>query len=497
MQKHIQILLINPEDIDKFKRISESTPYAGLAFLAAYAEFLYGSNVNVEIIEMLPQRMTIEDVVASIKKSGIDVCGITAKTYNFPFAAKLAAAIKAATPRTIVTFGGAHATALPNAVVSLPFVDAVVHHEGEIAFGKIIGNLRCDRHPFEGVRGVFYKSPSGDIIDNGPFEMIDNLDELPTPDWGRYYNLNLYDRRYDKITGRMQQLIPVFASRGCPYSCQFCQSVLTRKYRTRSAANVVKEIEHLAERYHLEYIYFEDSIFGMSNTWFAEFCRLFQESYLYKHIAWGFETNVNNVDADKMRMAFDAGCVYVYFGIESASDTVLEHLGKNSSKEKIVRAIDLSKNAGIQMVAGSFIFGLPFETSKTAAETLEFMRSSKLDSMNINLLDIYPGTELYEMVDKRIGGIRWMPGRKDQWDQCGRTLVKTFVNDLNTEEKLQAIHSQAVTILNKKIRANRFSYFRSILTSLLYYSFRNPRKVIIYIKLRIRLFIHKLTKLIS
>ncbi len=478
MKKPFKILLINPENISEHKRISELNPFVGLAYIATFVENVFGDDISVEIIEMLPSQMTKGDILKKFYGSRIDICGITSKTYNFLFAQGLADAIKESSPETLIIFGGAHATALPEDVVKKTSIDAVIPREGEVVFKDIVQNLLSGMHPFESAKGVIFKS-EGAIINNGYAELIQDLDELPIPNWGKYYDLNLYERYYDQQSGKFLLMLPIFSSRGCPYECSFCQPLLTRKYRMRSVTNVIDEVEYLADRYGIKRIYFEDSTFGVKKDWFIDFCCQYMTRGIHKKVKWGFETNVNCVDQERMELAREANCVYVYFGLESASDTVQKHLGKATTKEKIINAINISKKAGIYEVSGSFIFGLPYETSKTAEETLDFIKESKLDSININLLDIYPGTQLYETLEKggNIGGIKWIPEKKDRWDSCGRTIVKTYVNDLNTVEKLEDLYLRALQILYTKYRKNYWNYVRKIVKYFLYYSTHNPKRL--------------------
>lgn len=479
MKNKLSILLINPEDIHSSKR-TEMSPYVGLAYIAAFLEREFGDDLSIEILEMLPQNMTTKDVLKKIDENHVDLCGITSKTFNFLYAKSLADAIKMSFPEILTIFGGAHATALPDEVVKIGSIDAVIVREGEVAFSNIIKNVLCGKHPFEKVKGVWFLR-DGEVFDNGCNEPIQNLDELPIPDWGRYYDLSIYDRYYDNRTGEFHLMIPVFTSRGCPYECNFCYPLLTRKYRFRSVENVINELEYLSGKYKLKRIYFEDSIFGLKRDWFMDFCRQYINRGLHKTLAWGFETNVNCVDLEKMKMAKEAGCVYVYFGLESASDKVLQYLGKSATKEKLYNAINVSKKAGIYQISGSFIFGLPYETSETAKETLEFIKESSLDSIDVNLLDVYPGTELYTMVENEVGGIRWASETKDKFSDCAKTnelnVVRTYVNDLDSVEKLENLYVEALQILHKKYRANYYQYIRKITKFLLFYSFHNRRKL--------------------
>ena len=103
----------------------EITPFAGFAYIRAFLEKYFGNDIAIEIIEMLPNKLVISDILNKFRYENIDICGITSKTYNYPFALKLANAIKEYYPKTLIIFGGAHANALPMNVIKEMSIDAI------------------------------------------------------------------------------------------------------------------------------------------------------------------------------------------------------------------------------------------------------------------------------------------------------------------------------------------------------------------------------------
>ncbi len=118
----------------------------------------------------------------------------------------------------------------------------------------------------------------------------------------------------------------------------------------------------------------------------------------------GFETRVDVVDKAAFDCAVRAGAVYVNFGLESGSDLVLKKNRKNFTTRDILRAISVARESGMRLIHGSFILGLPYETHRTVRENLNFMASLDLDMIPVNIVDIYPGAELFEMVEREEGG---------------------------------------------------------------------------------------------
>lgn len=160
MKQRMSVLLINPDDIRGRQRWVQRTPFAGLAYIAAYLQSVAGDDVSVEVVEMLPQRMTLEQVCQKVKTLGVKVCGITSKTYNFPFALETAKAIQKTSPETLILFGGAHPTALPHQVLENTCIHGVIPREGEIPFKNVVLRVLGDDHPFRDVKGVIYRPPS-------------------------------------------------------------------------------------------------------------------------------------------------------------------------------------------------------------------------------------------------------------------------------------------------------------------------------------------------
>ncbi|MFC2005136.1 hypothetical protein ACFLUY_02815 [Chloroflexota bacterium] len=101
--------------------------------------------------------------------------------------------------------------------------------------------------------------------------------------------------------------------------------------------------------------------------------------------------------------------------------------------------MQLAKEAGIHTVTSNFILGLPYETQQSLRDTIEFIRELPIDQARAGIVDIYPGSELYDMVERGEGGIRYLPGMRNNWQSFSRISCQTVVNDV-TEADLLAAH---------------------------------------------------------
>jgi radical SAM superfamily enzyme YgiQ (UPF0313 family) len=97
-----------------------------------------------------------------------------------------------------------------------------------------------------------------------------------------------------------------------------------------------------------------------------------------------------------------AGCTYLYIGIESMSEAVIKNVHKNISRkrpwdERVRVALGLSRQAGIR-VGSSILFGLEGETQETIEETIEKVEELLAEDLiaiaSPNILTYHPSTEI-------------------------------------------------------------------------------------------------------
>lgn len=482
--KKVKVLLIDPVEgaYNEMEISKPDNPHLGLAYISSFLN--RECNAETRIVEMSPSRLSVRDIEKIVTSYLPDLVGITARTVNILAAYNVAKAIKEIQPKTITVLGGAHGTALPELTLSeCEHLDAIVHGEGEITMKEIVTKLSertRGEKLFSGISGLAYRAQNGEISHEIDRELIADLDILPFPDYS-IYDLNSYNKVYNPLTRRFDMRFPILSSRGCPYQCTFCMPVLTRKVRYRSVLNVIEEIELMSQRYNAHRLYFEDSTFAINRKWFEEFCQEFMSRGLHRNMQWGFETRIELVqNEDIFKIAKEAGCSYIYFGIESGNEDVLCYAKKNFTKNQIRNAVQLAKKVGINTVAGSFIFGLPSETKDSIEETIEFIRELQLDVVNLNILDVYPGTELYDMVDRGVGGIRWLPEMRNNWASYSRKSCQTVVNDLTEQDLIGGLNRafKVGWLSRKKVLTTAFAH-RAI-AFLLYYLRNDPKQLVKY-----------------
>jgi anaerobic magnesium-protoporphyrin IX monomethyl ester cyclase len=112
-------------------------------------------------------------------------------------------------------------------------------------------------------------------------------------------------------------------------------------------------------------------------------------------IDWECLSRADTVDEETAAKMKKAGCVRVFFGLESGNDSILALMNKQVTVSQGERAVLTFKKAGIE-VGAFFIVGYPGETDRTILDTLRFASSLPLDYLSFTMPYPIPGTPLYE-----------------------------------------------------------------------------------------------------
>lgn len=228
-----------------------------------------------------------------------------------------------------------------------------------------------------------------------------DLDELQFPDYSPFdfeNYLSLYNQANNFITHSRYRprFMPIATARSCPFKCTFCSQMT--KYRTRSIDNVMKEIAYFYEKYHFNILFLTGEFFAVKDGKAMEFCSKVKalKKELKVDFDWRCYLRVSDVDRDLLKEMKEAGCVFIAYGFESASNVVLKSMKKGTTVEQILRAIQWTEEVGIGFCA-SFIFGDVAETPETIKETVEFYQKyCRNHPVQLAYITPYPGSELFQ-----------------------------------------------------------------------------------------------------
>jgi radical SAM superfamily enzyme YgiQ (UPF0313 family) len=211
----------------------------------------------------------------------------------------------------------------------------------------------------------------------------------------------------------------LITSRGCPFDCSYCfnSRLAGKRQRRRSPRLVADEIEMLVREFRVKEIHFIDDNLTLHRSHIEEICMEILDRRLAIHWAAPNGIRVDSADSSLFKLMKRSGCYFVSFGIESADDGILERAGKRIDIETVKRAVRDAAAAGI-ITLGFFIFGLPGETLETMRKTLALALELPLKKAQFHLLDVLPGTRLWEELEgahrpdwhkRSFQEVKWVP----------------------------------------------------------------------------------------
>lgn len=357
------------------------TVHLGIGYLASYAR-QHHSNLEFDVLDT---RVATSKETDRFFKTQFDLIGITVYSPVYFEVEQIFNRVEKSQPKTPVCLGGPYVSTIKEEIFEKTPADFAVYGEGEITFSELLFFLKGERHIAQ-IDGLMYSSDSGDIVTNPPRQQLGKLDELPLP-------------AYDLFPMDRYPLHRLVSSRGCPYTCAFCNStsIWSANWRKRSALNIKAEIDHLITHFGKKIFVFGDNSFNIDNKRVEEFCDLLLENDT--KILWSASIRADNITqllADKMKQA---GCYNVAIGIESANNQILSEMNKKSTIEEIAKGIKIFKKAGIE-VLGQFVIGSPYDTLETVTESIEWAKNSECDFVNFYSVLPFKGTPQWDYVSE-------------------------------------------------------------------------------------------------
>lgn len=371
----------------------------GLLMLGAVLES-HGYEVHLLDACAVSNQRNADQILEETQKINPDIVGITLVTplvrQTYPLAKRLAAnGIK-------LIAGGPHATLLPKEPLLNGF-HAVVVGEGEPTVVEAIEAV-LNRIPKETVQGLVWLDADGRIHFNESRPLIADLNCLPFParhmvnpdDYGQTLNDSLFGN--------------IFSSRGCPGRCAYCAGGLFgKRFRFRSAQNVLDEITQVHRQYRTSHFHFVDDTMAQDRNRLFEICQGLKDRNLA--ITWSMMTRIDSVNEPLLEAAAESGCVRIDYGVESGNQETLKRIHKPHTIDMVRKVVPLTAQFGIEPCL-FFIFGFPWEGPEETQITLNLMKEllphlRQFHPAIASILIPFPGTEIYEKYKDQYGFHDW------------------------------------------------------------------------------------------
>jgi radical SAM superfamily enzyme YgiQ (UPF0313 family) len=222
--------------------------------------------------------------------------------------------------------------------------------------------------------------------------MIENMDDLPFV--APVYQRDLTVRNYF-IGYLTHPYVSFYTGRGCRSKCTFClwpQTVGGHRYRVRSAENVIAEVRWIKENMpEVKEIMFDDDTFTDSSA----LARVEAIARGMGELGMTWSCNAKaNVPYKTLKVMKENGLRLLLVGYESGDDQILLNIKKGLRTDIARRFTEDCRKLGI-LIHGTFILGLPGETTETIEKTIRFAKEINPHTIQVSLAAPYPGTTLY------------------------------------------------------------------------------------------------------
>lgn len=373
------------------KEVPQYSYPLGLMYIASYLR-LNQPGHEIELLDLRCHRHPYNMLKEQLQSMDPQIVAISALTCEAESLHRIAAIVKERNPETVVMVGGPHISACTNDVAEDLNIDVLAIGEGESTFAEFISRISSGKS-IECIPGIASRV-DGNMEWGTPGELISDLDTIPFPAWD-LVDINKYAHLGRAGNVRRGRYLPLFTSRGCPYKCYYCHNLFGKKFRYRSADNVVEEIKQIVQTFGITDIEIYDDIFNLDLDRAKSICNQLLELNLGLSLSFPNGVRADQLDRELVNLLAEVGTTNLAVAVETASPDLQKVIGKNLNLENVRKAITWADEAGI-VTNGYFMLGFPGETADQIRQTIAYAETTDLFFASFFIVTPYPGTPLWD-----------------------------------------------------------------------------------------------------
>jgi len=322
------------------------------------------------------------------------------------------------------------------------FVDYVIKGDATEAFSKLMTELSKSNPLLSKVPGLIYRE--GDKVkSNSYYRQMGNTNMIPD-----FTALNMEDyhlshreimEKYGDGIGAAHAngiaLLPFHFIKGCPNSCTFCFWNREKYYKHTDPEDVVSAIRHMKEKYKISNFIFLNNSFNPSLSYGKELLKSFISHDL--NINWSDSINPNQCDPELITYCRDSGCRQLYWGIESASQSILQRLNRPTNSTNFETYLKRAHECNI-FNGVNFFVGIPHESTSDISITADFIKRANryFEYFNVNLLRLIP--EYPHIRDPLDQGIKLLKlGSAEMRNPDSDKKIKSILNEAGISSRVK------------------------------------------------------------
>ncbi len=342
-------------------------------------------------IQPIVTERSISKAVQILSKAKI--IAFSTYVWNGNISLRIAESAKQNNPDVIIIFGGPYVPLNASEfLLKYPFVDLIIHGEGEIGFLKFLENFHLN--DWSVIPGARFIDNSGNYREGLAYEKVTDLNAIPSP-----YLAGIFDHLFESTT--VNNWVGVWeTNRGCPYHCSFCEwgTTLYSKLRKYDIDRLHSEINWFAT-HRIKLLCCCDANFGMFE----------RDKNLAEYIAGiklrtGFPLLISVQNAkNSTRRNYDIHKCFVESGLATTIGLSFQSLDYDTLQNIRRDNIDVDSFKTLQKLFNSLgvstyselILGLPGETYNSYVEGIcKLIENGQHNSIRANNLTVLPNSEM-------------------------------------------------------------------------------------------------------
>lgn len=360
--------------------ISLNSKYIHTNLAIRYLKNYIKDNQSI-VIKDFTINQQIENITSEILMENPEVLAFSCYIWNIEYIKRIAYILKTANPKVKIIFGGPEVSyGIEKIMENNIFIDYIVFGEGEKTFNELYDFFNNKVEDITKIDGVAFRK-GDDIIINNNRELIDNLDEIPSP--------------FDNIGSNDKKMLYYESSRGCPFNCSFCMSSVEKKVRFFSLTRVKKDLDKLLQT-DARQIKFVDRTFNVNQDRSIDIMKYIIENNK-KNIRIHYEITAEIMN-DKFLEFLKTVPVNMFqfeIGVQSLNMETLSEINRIMSLEKLEYVVkNIKSNNNIHQHL-DLISGLPYEDYNSFIKSFNGVFNLEVEKIQLGSLKVLNGTKIY------------------------------------------------------------------------------------------------------
>ncbi len=337
-----------------------------------------------DICDCIVKEYTINDQIDKISEDIYlkkpDCVAFSCYIWNIDTVYKVASVLKKANPDIVIALGGHEVQYdAQNVLKCNPYIDAVIHGEGEISFKKYIKSL-TDGKDLSSVGAITYRNGEDIITNLNTYEPI-NLNEL---------SFVYTDEEIEEIKNK---IIYYESSRGCPYSCTYCISGENSKVRFLDIERVKKELKFFMS-HSVPLVKFVDRTFNANPNRAREIFKFIADNP--SDTCFHMELSGDLLDDETLEILSKVpkGTLQFEIGVQTTNTETLGAISRRVSYGKLCNAVKKLLEFDNIHIHLDLIAGLPYEDLNSFKKSFDDVISLKPHMLQLGFLKLLKGSKI-------------------------------------------------------------------------------------------------------